>query len=65
MAKMTLKGKVNDPYIPYQPRVYHDACLVQIWCSQLKSVTSYRADKIKSTDGRTDRQSDGRIDNTH
>ena len=44
MAKMTLKVKVNDPYFQYQPRVSNDACLVQIWWFQLKSVTSYRAD---------------------
>ena len=31
MAKMTLKVKINDPYFQYQPRVSHDACLVQIW----------------------------------
>ena len=54
MAKMTLKVKVNDPYFQYQPRVSHDACLVQIWWSQLKYVTSYRADKLSlRTDGRT------------
>ena len=38
MAKMTLKFKVNDPYFQYQPRVSHDACLVQIWWFKLKSV---------------------------
>ena len=62
MAKMTLKVKVNDPYFQYQPRVSHDACLVQIWWFQLKSVTSFRADKVKFTDGRTDGQTDGRTD---
>ena len=56
MAKMTWKVKVNDPYFQYQLRVSHDACLVQIWWFQLKSVMSYRADKVKFTDGRTDRQ---------
>ena len=45
MAKMTLKVKVNGQYFQYQPRVSHDACLVQIWWFQLKSVMSYRADK--------------------
>ena len=47
MAKMTLKVKVNDSYFQYQPRVYHNdnACLVQIWWFQPKSVTSYRTDK--------------------
>ena len=33
-----------------------DACLGQIWWFQLKPVTSYRADKVKFMDGRTDRQ---------
>ena len=56
MAKMTLKVKVNGPYFQYQPRVSQDACLVQIWWFQLKSVTSYRADKVKFTDGQTDGQ---------
>ena len=31
MAKMTLKVKVNDPCFQYEPRVSHDACLVQGW----------------------------------
>ena len=53
IAKMTLKVKVNDPCPQYQLRVSHDACLVQIWWSQLKS---YRADKEMFTDGRTDGQ---------
>ena len=56
MAKMTLLVKVNDPYFQYQPRVSHDACLVQIWWFQLKSVMSYHADKVKFMDRRTDRQ---------
>ena len=56
MAKITLKLKVNDPYFQYQPKVSHDACLVQIWWFQLKAVTSYRADKVKFTDGWTDGQ---------
>ena len=54
MAKMTLTVKVNDPYFQYQPRVSYDACLVQIWWFQLKSVTSYRADKVKFTYRQTD-----------
>ena len=62
MAKMTLKVKINDPYFQYQPRVSHDACLVQIWWFQLKSVTIYRADKVKFTDGWTDRLTDRRTD---
>ena len=64
MAKMTLKVKVNDPYFRYQPRVSHDACLAQIWWFQLKSVTSYRANKVKFTDRQTDRRTDTCNDNT-
>ena len=64
MAKMTLKVKVNDLHFQYQPRVSHDARLVQIWWFQLKFVTSYRADKVKFTDGRTDRRTDAGNDNT-
>ena len=55
MAKMTLKVKVNDPYFQYQPRVSNDACLVQIWWFQLKSVMSHRGDKVKM-DRRRQRQ---------
>ena len=29
MAKITLMVKVNDPYFQHQPRVSHNACLVQ------------------------------------
>ena len=54
MAKITLKVKVSDPYFQYQPRIYHNACLVQIWWFQLKSVTSYRTDKVKFRDRWTD-----------
>ena len=61
MAKMTLKVKVNDLHFRYQLRTSHDACLVQICRFQLKSVTNYRADKVKFTDGRTDAGND----NTH
>ena len=61
---MTLKAKVNDLYFQYQPRVSQDACLVQIWWFQLKSVTSYRADKVNFTDRRTDRRTDAGNDNT-
>ena len=50
---MTLKVKVNDLHFQYQLRVSHDACLEQIWWFQIKSVTSYRADKV------TDRQTNG------
>ena len=58
MAKITLKVKVNDLYFLYQPRVSQDACLEQIWWFQLKCVTSYRVDKVKFTDGRTDAGND-------
>ena len=46
MAKMTLKIKVNDLHFQYQLRVAPDACLVQIWWFELKSVASYRTDKL-------------------
>ena len=59
MAKMTLKVKVNDLHFQYQPRVSHDACLVQIWWFLFKFVTSYSADKVKFTDRRTDGWTDG------
>ena len=64
MAKMTLKVNVDNPYFQYQPRVSHDACVVQIWWIQLKYVTSYLADKVKSTDGQMDRRTDAGNDNT-
>ena len=57
---MNLKVTVNDLHFQYQPRVSQDACLEQIWWFQLKSVTSYRADVVKFTDGQTD----GGNDNT-
>ena len=61
-VKMTLKVKVDESYFEYKLRVSHDACLVQIWWFQLKSVKSYLADKVKFTDsGQTDRQN-GRPD---
>ena len=60
MAKMTFKVKVNDLHFQYQLRASQYACLVQIWWFQLKSMTSYRADKIKFADGRTDGQTDRR-----
>ena len=53
LAKLVLTVKVNDPHIHFQQEVSHDSCLVQIWWYQLKSV-SYRADKVKFTDGQTD-----------
>ena len=52
---MTLKVKVNDSIFNNR-WVSQDACLVQIWWFQLKSVTSYQADKQKFTDGRADGQ---------
>ena len=48
---MALKVKVNDHHFQYQLRVSHDAYLVQIWWFQLKSVTIYRAGKVKFMDG--------------
>ena len=53
---MTLKVKVNDSHFQYQNRVSRNACLVQIWRFQLKSVTSYHADKVKFTDRQVDRR---------
>ena len=50
MAKMSLEVKENDLSFQYQLIVSHDACLVQLWRFQLKSVKSYRADKVKFTD---------------
>ena len=64
MAQMTLKVKVKDFHFQYQQRVSQDACLVQIWWFQLKSVTNYRAFKQKFTGGRTDRRTDAGNDNT-
>ena len=58
MPQMTLKIKVNNPHFQYQLRLSHDACLVQIWWFQLKSVRSYRADKVKFTDGQMDAQTE-------
>ena len=54
IARMTLKVMVNDLHFQYQLRVSHDAFLMQIWWFQLKSVMSYRADKVKFTDRQTD-----------
>ena len=56
MVKLTLMVKVNDLHFKYQLRISHDARLVQIWWFQLKSVTIYHADKVKLTDGQTDRR---------
>ena len=63
-VEMALKVNVNDPYFQYQPKISYDACLVQIWWFQLKSVTSYRADKEQFTEGQTDGRTDGGNDNT-
>ena len=52
MAKMTLNVKGNDSHFQYQ------------WWFKLKSVTSYRADKVKFTDRQVDGQTDGGNDNT-
>ena len=65
MANMTSKIKVtDDPHFQYQLRVSHDAWLVQIWWFGLKSLTSYRADKVKFTDGQTDGRTDTYNDNS-
>ena len=45
MTKITLKIKDNGHLFTYQPKISQDACLVQIWWFQPKSVTSYYADK--------------------
>ena len=63
-VKITLKVTVNDLHFQYPLRVSQDACLVQIWWFQLKSVMSYRADKVKFMDGQTDRQTDTGNNNT-
>ena len=60
MHFLELKWWPNDFHFQYQPRVFKDACLVQIWWSQLKSVMRYHADKVKFTEGRTDGQMDRR-----
>ena len=54
MAKM--KVKVNDIHFQYRLRVSQDACLVQVCWFQLRFMSSYRADKVKFADGRTDRR---------
>ena len=64
MAKMTLKVMVNHLCFQYQLSVSQDACLVQIWWFQLKSVTSYLADKVKFTDRRVDGRRDTGNDKT-
>ena len=58
MAKVILKVTINDPYFQYQLRVSPDACLVQIWWFQLKSVISYPVNKVKFMDWQTDGQTD-------
>ena len=37
-GQMTLKVKTNDPHFQYQLTVSQDACLVQIWWFQVKSL---------------------------
>ena len=46
-AKMTLKVMINDLHFQYQLKVSQNACLVQIWWSKPKCITSYSADKTK------------------
>ena len=60
MAKMTLKIKVSNPHFQYQLLKLQDACLVQIWCFQLKYVTNYSGQS--EIYGRTSRRTDGRTD---
>ena len=60
MAKITLKIKVNVLHFQYQLRVSHEACLVLTCWFQLKSVISYRADKLKLTGKQKGRQTDRR-----
>ena len=50
--------KVKDPYFQYQLRVSHDACLVQNWWFQVKSLMRYRKGKVKFMDWWTDRWMD-------
>ena len=57
-GQMTLKVKVNDFHFQYQPRVSPDAWLEHIWWFQFETMTSYRVDKVKFTDGRTDAGND-------
>ena len=42
---MTLMIIVNDLHFYYQLRVYQDACFMQIWWFEPKSVLSYPANK--------------------
>ena len=42
-GQMTLKVKVNDPCLCYQPRVSHDACLMQICWFEPKSIIVRRS----------------------
>ena len=44
-SKITLKVIVNDPHFQYLPRVYQDACLMQICWFQPKSVKRYHMGK--------------------
>ena len=64
MAKITLKAKVNDPYFQYQAGIFHDACLVQIWWFQPKSVIELswgqsKFPRILSQNGQNDFESQG------
>ena len=55
---LTLKVKVKDPHFQYQLTMSQDASLVQVSWFQLKSVKTYRADKVKYTGGHTDTGND-------
>ena len=55
-------GQGHWPPFQYQLRVSQDACFVQTWWFYPKSMTSYRADKVKFTNGQTDGRTDGQTD---
>ena len=65
-SKILSQNGQNDleGHFQYQPRVSQDACLVQIWWFQLKSVTSYHTDKVKLLDRQTGRRTDAGNDDT-
>ena len=61
---MTLKLKFNYLHFQYQPQVSQDACLLQIWWLQPKSLMSYCTNKVKLTDEQTARWTDAGNDDT-
>ena len=56
MTKVTLKVEFNYPYFLNQLRVSPDACLIEIWWFQPKSVTSYCMDKLNFPEFYTSRE---------